>query len=82
MENKELNLQAISIFLNRDICVSELVVELIRIYNSFTMACMKLSAVDGVPVDREDINSMIYLDSLIEVFREIQRDNENENKRQ
>lgn len=76
MKNKELNLQAMSIFLNQDIGVIELIAELNRIYNAFTMACMKLSAADGVPVDREDINSIIYLDSLIEVLKEIQIDNE------
>ena len=76
MENKELSLQAMSDFLKRDISVSELLEELNRVYNSFTMACMKLSAINGVPVDREDVDSGISLNSLIEVFREIQKENE------
>ncbi len=78
MKNKELNLNAMYDFLNRTISITELTDELNRIYNSFTMAFMKLSAIDGFPVDRDDVDSAITLNMLLEVFKTIKNDNESE----
>lgn len=76
MENKELNLQAIREFLQKDITPKELISDLGELYAEFTSAVMKVSYSENEPVTDDQLRAKYTIEQLLQLLVNVQKQNE------
>lgn len=80
MKKKDINLEPMHEFLTSCIYVDQLITSLDNLYYNFTHMAMRLSHLENEPVFAETLDERRCIESLKEVFEEIQTKNKTGNE--
>lgn len=75
MKKKDIDLEAMRIFLTQDIDIEMLISNLDKLYYKYTDIAMRLSSIENEPIYECTLSGRYWIQRLKEIFEEIQIQN-------